>query len=238
MSPESPNSGKLYLVASPIGNLNDLSSRFTDVLAGVDLIACEDTRVTSKLMTHLGLNTPLVSYREENERSKSIELCQAMIEGKSIALLSDAGYPAISDPGFRLIRACHTHHLKVIPIPGPNAAITALAASGLPTHQFLFHGFLPKKKNGVLQILEKWKDFSGSLIFYESKYKIEKTLSLLESAYGPERFVCVARELTKVHETILSGALSKIRPLVAQRSTKGEFTLVVAPAGYSFEDAE
>ena len=197
----------------------------------VDLIACENTRITSKLIDRLGLNTPLVSYREENEHSRSIELCQKIIEGQTIALLSDAGYPAISDPGFRLIRACHINHLKVIPIPGPNAAITALAAQGFQRISSFFTDFLPKKKSGILKILEKWQDFPSSLIFYESKYKIEKTLSLIESAYGSYRFVCVARELTEVHETILSGPIPKIRKLVAERSTKGEFTLVIAPAG-------
>ena len=228
-------SGRLYLVASPIGNLDDISARFAEVLSNVDLIACEDTRVTSRLLGHLEINVSLTSYREENERGKSVELCQKLQQGQSIALLSDAGYPSISDPGFRLVRECHMNDIKVIPIPGPNAAITALAASGLPTHQFLFLGFFPKKKNAVLQVLEEWKDFSGSLIFYESKYKIIKTLELIQSAYGPERLVCVTRELTKVHETILSGPVEIVRQSVSEKSTKGEFTLVIAPIGYQFE---
>ncbi len=228
-------SGRLYLVASPIGNLDDISARFAKVLSSVDLIACEDTRVTSRLLGHLKINVPLTSYREENERGKSVELCQKLQLGQSIALLSDAGYPGISDPGFRLVRECHMHDIQVIPIPGPNAAITALAASGLPTHQFLFLGFFPKKKNAVLQVLNEWKDFSGSLIFYESKYKIIKTLELIRSAYGPDRLVCVTRELTKVHETILSGPVEIVRHTVSEKSTKGEFTLVIAPVGYQFD---
>lgn len=230
--------GRLYLVASPIGNLNDISARFTEVLANVDLIACEDTRVTSRLLGHLNISIPLTSYREENERGRSVELCQKMQQGQSIALLSDAGYPSISDPGFRLVRECHMNDIQVIPIPGPNAAITALAASGLPTHQFLFLGFFPKKKNAVLQVLQEWKDFSGSLIFYESKYKIIKTLELIQSTYGQDRLICVSRELTKVHETILSGPVRIVRQSVSEKSTKGEFTLVIAPVGYQFESTK
>jgi len=230
--------GRLYLVASPIGNLNDISARFTEVLANVDLIACEDTRVTSRLLGHLNIAIPLTSYREENERGRSVELCQKMQQGQSIALLSDAGYPSISDPGFRLVRECHMNDIQVIPIPGPNAAITALAASGLPTHQFLFLGFFPKKKNAVLQVLQEWKDFSGSLIFYESKYKIIKTLELIQSTYGQDRLICVSRELTKVHETILSGPVKIVRQSVSEKSTKGEFTLVIAPVGYQFESTK
>jgi len=230
--------GRLYLVASPIGNLDDISARFTEVLANVDLIACEDTRVTSRLLGHLNITIPLTSYREENERGRSVELCQKMQQGQSIALLSDAGYPSISDPGFRLVRECHMNDIQVIPIPGPNAAITALAASGLPTHQFLFLGFFPKKKNAVLQVLQEWKDFSGSLIFYESKYKIIKTLELIQSTYGQDRLICVSRELTKVHETILSGPVKIVRQSVSEKSTKGEFTLVIAPVGYQFESTK
>jgi len=230
--------GRLYLVASPIGNLDDISARFTEVLANVDLIACEDTRITSRLLGHLNITIPLTSYREENERGRSVELCQKMQQGQSIALLSDAGYPSISDPGFRLVRECHMNDIQVIPIPGPNAAITALAASGLPTHQFLFLGFFPKKKNAVLQVLQEWKDFSGSLIFYESKYKIIKTLELIQSTYGQDRLICVSRELTKVHETILSGPVKIVRQSVSEKSTKGEFTLVIAPVGYQFESTK
>ena len=146
MSPESQSSGKLFLVATPIGNLNDLSSRFAEVLKEVDLIACEDTRITSKLIDRLGLNTPLVSYREENEHSRSIELCQKIIEGQTIALLSDAGYPAISDPGFRLIRACHINHLKVIPIPDPMSLLQHLLLQGFQRISSFFTDFYPRKK--------------------------------------------------------------------------------------------
>ena len=227
--------GALRLVATPIGNLSDLSVRVREAFESCTLIACEDTRVTGKLLAHLSLSIKMVSYREENERVKTADLIQAIEQGAQVGLVSDAGFPGISDPGFRLVRECHARSIRVIPIPGPNAAITALAASGLPTHQFTFLGFLPKKSAGVRKVLEQWKAYEGSLVFYESKYKIEKTLILLSEVYGNDRFVCLARELTKLHETILSGSLSHVLARFQKGSSKGEFTVVVAPAGYSFE---
>lgn len=227
--------GALRLVATPIGNLSDLSVRVREAFESCTLIACEDTRVTGKLLAHLSLSIKMVSYREENERVKTADLIQAIEQGAQVGLVSDAGFPGISDPGFRLVRECHARSIRVIPIPGPNAAITALAASGLPTHQFTFLGFLPKKSTGVRKVLEQWKACEGSLVFYESKYKIEKTLILLSEVYGNDRFVCLARELTKLHETILSGSLSHVLARFQKGSSKGEFTVVVAPAGYSFE---
>ena len=171
---ESNLSGSLWLVATPIGNLSDFSPRGKEVLSRVDQVACEDTRVTKKLLNSLSLEVPLISYREENERKKSIELADLIEGGKKIALLSDAGYPAISDPGFRLVRECRKRGLSVNPIPGANAALTALACSGLPTHQFLYLGFLPKKSVRAEKLLKKWENFEGSIILYESKYRIEK----------------------------------------------------------------
>ena len=224
--------GALYLVATPIGNLSDLSARVRDALDKCDLIACEDTRVTKKLLDHLSLSKPLVSYREENEVRKTVELAGLLEQGKSVALVSDAGYPGISDPGFRMVRECRTRDIPIVPIPGPNAAITVLAASGLPTHQFLFLGFLPKKSAGARKALEEWKDFGGSLIFYESKHRIEKTLGLIEEELGPERMICLAREVTKLHESFLVGSVAEVITLNRTRSSKGEFTLVVGPKGY------
>ena len=180
MCPDSNSSGYLYLVATPIGNLQDLSPRVSEAIMNSDLVACEDTRISSKLLNYLGISKPLVSYREENEKAKSLELANEIKNGKIISLLSDAGYPCISDPGFRLVRECHKTNIKIVPIPGPNAALTALAASGLPTHQFIYLGFLPKKSAQVRKLLDKWKDFEGSLIVYESKYKIEKLSALLK----------------------------------------------------------
>ena len=224
--------GALYLVATPIGNLSDLSPRARDALDKCDLIACEDTRVTKKLLDHLSLSKPLVSYREENEVRKTVELAGLLEQGKSVALVSDAGYPGISDPGFRMVRECRTQDIPIVPIPGPNAAITVLAASGLPTHQFLFLGFLPKKSAGARKALEEWKDFGGSLVLYESKHRIDKTLGLIEEELGSERMICLAREVTKLHESFLVGSVAEVMTLNRTRSSKGEFTLVVGPKGY------
>lgn len=226
------SNGILSLVATPIGNLSDLSPRACEILGRSDLIACEDTRVTKKLLDHLCLSKPLISYREENEVKKTTELAELLEQGKSIALVSDAGYPGISDPGFRLVRECRIREIPIVPVPGPNAAITVLAASGLPTHQFLFLGFLPKKSAGARRALEEWKEFGGSLILYESKYRIEKTLGLIEEELGAERTVCLAREVTKLHESFLVGTVSEIIKRNRTSSSKGEFTLVVGPDGY------
>lgn len=224
--------GALYLVATPIGNLSDLSARTRDALDKCDLIACEDTRVTKKLLDHLSLSKNLISYREENEVRKTVELAGLLEQGKSVALVSDAGYPGISDPGFRMVRECRTRQIPIVPVPGPNAAITVLAASGLPTHQFLFLGFLPKKSAGARKALEEWKDFGGSIILYESKHRIEKTLGLIEEKLGPERMICLAREVTKLHESFLVGSVAEVTTLNRTRSSKGEFTLVIGPEGY------
>ena len=224
--------GALYLVATPIGNLSDLSTRARDALDKCDLIACEDTRVTKKLLDHLSLSKTLISYREENEVRKTVELAGLLEQGKSVALVSDAGYPGISDPGFRMVRECRTRNIPIVPVPGPNAAITVLAASGLPTHQFLFLGFLPKKSAGARKALEEWEDFGGSLILYESKHRIEKTLGLIEEELGPERMICLAREVTKLHESFLVGSVAEVITLNRTRSSKGEFTLVIGPEGY------
>ena len=224
--------GALYLVATPIGNLSDLSARTRDALDKCDLIACEDTRVTKKLLDHLSLSKNLISYREENEVRKTVELAGMLEQGKSVALVSDAGYPGISDPGFRMVRECRTRQIPIVPVPGPNAAITVLAASGLPTHQFLFLGFLPKKSAGARKALEEWKDFGGSIILYESKHRIEKTLRLIEEKLGSERMICLAREVTKLHESFLVGSVAEVTTLNRTRSSKGEFTLVIGPEGY------
>ena len=157
-------------------------------MSNADLVTREDTRITARLLEKLSIQVPLISYREENERSLAIDLANQMEDGKKVTLVSDAGCPNLSDPGFRLVRECHVRGIPVIPVPGPNAALSALISSGLPTHQFLYLGFLPKKSAAVRKVLEKWKDFEGSLIIYESKYKIEKTLILINEVLGPQRF--------------------------------------------------
>ena len=234
MSPDPLQSGCLFLVATPIGNLGDLSRRATDAISQCDLIACEDTRVSGKLLHHLKITKSLVSYREENEKTKCVEIAEQIESGQNTVLISDAGYPCISDPGFRLVRECHRKNLKVIPIPGPNAALTALAASGLPTHQFIYLGFLPKKTAQIRKIFLTWSNFEGSIIVYESKYKIEKTLNTLREVYGEDRHICLARELTKAHESIITGPVKEVVQKQSKASGKGEFTLVIGPSGYSF----
>jgi len=235
MSPDQELSGCLFIVATPIGNLGDLSQRAALTIENSDIIACEDTRITAKLLQHLNLRIPMISYREENERKKSQEIALDIESGKKVALLSDAGYPCINDPGFRLVRECHARKLRIIPVPGPNAALTALAASGLPTHQFAFIGFLPKKTGQVQKTIESWKDFDGSVVLYESKYKIAKTLNAISETLGPDRFICLARELTKSYESILSGPVNQVIEEQSQSSGKGEFTIVIGPSGYSFK---
>jgi 16S rRNA (cytidine1402-2'-O)-methyltransferase len=234
MSPDPLQSGCLFLVATPIGNLGDLSRRATESISQCDLIACEDTRVSNKLLNYLQITKPLVSYREENEKTKCVEIAEQIESGQNIVLISDAGYPCISDPGFRLVRECHRRNLKVIPVPGPNAALTALAASGLPTHQFIYLGFLPKKTAQIRKIFLTWFNFEGSIIVYESKYKIEKTLNTLMEVYGEDRYICLARELTKAHESIITGSVKEVVQKQSKASGKGEFTLVIGPSGYSF----
>ena len=223
------DAGCLFLVATPIGNLGDFTDRGKKILQECDLIACEDTRVTTKLLAYFELSKPMISYREENERKQAQFLVAEITKGRRIALLSDAGYPGISDPGFRLVRECRKKNLEVIPIPGPNAAITALAASGLPTHHFLFLGFPPKRKVAFENLLQKWEEFDGSLLFYQSKYKMESTFEVLQKVYGEGRFLAVARELTKLHESIEVGTISSVWQKSQDSSKKGEFTLVLAP---------
>ncbi len=224
--------GILHLVASPIGNLGDLSERAIDSIRSSDLVACEDTRVTGKLLAHLKISVPTTSYREENERRKAPELADRIEAGETIVLLSDAGFPGISDPGFRLVRECRRRNLPVVPVPGPNAAITAIAASGLPTDKFLYLGFLPPKTAARRAAYLKWIDFPGSIILYESKHRIAKALTDMEDVLGPRRCICVAREMTKVHETFHVGPLEKVRQSVIDGSRKGEFVIVIAPDGY------
>jgi len=229
---ENSGAGSLYLIATPIGNLADLSLRAKLTLKVCDLIACEDTRVTAKLLAHIGVKAPTTSYREENERRKATELADRIESGEKIGLLSDAGFPAISDPGFRLVRECRRRKLPVVPVPGPNAAITALSVSGLPTDKFLYLGFLPSKSAGRCKVLQQWKDFPGSLVIYESKYRVVKTLADMENILGPDRNLCIAREITKIHETFYVGKISDLKTSFAEKSIKGEFVLVVGPEGY------
>jgi 16S rRNA (cytidine1402-2'-O)-methyltransferase len=220
----------LYIVATPIGNLEDITYRAVRVLRECDLIACEDTRQTRKLLDHYGIDKPTISYHEHNEAERAAELSARMLAGANIALVSDAGMPLISDPGYRLIKAAVAAGIPVQPVPGPSAAIAALAASGLPTDSFRFCGFLPAKAGQRARALELLTDEPATLIFYEAPHRILEALDAIEQVMGP-RPVVVARELTKIHEEFLRGTAAEIREQLALRgSVKGEFTVLVGQA--------
>jgi 16S rRNA (cytidine1402-2'-O)-methyltransferase len=223
----------LYLVATPIGNLGDITLRALDVLKRVDRIACEDTRQTQKLLNHFGIATPTVSCHEHNERQRAVELIEALKAGGRIALVSDAGMPGISDPGGWLTAEAITAGVDVIPIPGASAALSALIASGLPSDEFHFIDFLPEKAGARRTRLEELaaKNAAGcTLVFYEAPHRILETLADLESVWGPELRVVLARELTKVHEEFLRGTVAEARRKLEGRDrVRGEFVVLVAP---------
>mgnify|MGYP006267354243 FL=1 len=223
--------GHLYLVSTPIGNLADLSFRARDILSSVDRIACEDTRVTARLLQRFGVEKTLISYREENEKTLAPGLADAIAGGESLALVADAGTPTLSDPGYRLVRACRSAGLPVVPVPGPFAAITALAASGLPTDGFLYVGFLPPKRSARQRFFREHEDFPYTLVCYESTHRIEKFLADANECLGPERLICLARELTKRHETFLVGTLEGVCSRFQQSSHKGEFVVCIGRKG-------
>lgn len=228
-----PLSPGLYLVATPIGNLGDITLRALDVLRRVDRIACEDTRQTQKLLNHFHIATPTLSCHEHNERQRSAGLVETLKSGGRIALVSDAGMPGISDPGGWLTAAAIAAGVAVIPIPGANAALSALVASGLPSDEFHFIGFLPEKAGARRTQLEELaaKSAAGcTLVFYEAPHRILETLADLEAVWGPELRVVVARELTKIHEEFLRTTVAKARRDLSDRDRlRGEFVLLVAP---------
>jgi 16S rRNA (cytidine1402-2'-O)-methyltransferase len=220
----------LYLVATPIGNLEDITYRAVRVLREVTVIACEDTRQTRKLLDHFQIQKPTVSYHEHNEAERAAELVVRLLAGESIALVSDAGMPLVSDPGYRLVRAAIENGIEVQAIPGPSASLTALAASGLPTDSFHFGGFLPAKQGQRAKLLESLAAETATLIFYEAPHRVVESLEAIEAALGPRRVV-VARELTKIHEEYLRGTAAEIRAqLEARDSVKGEITILIAKA--------
>jgi|SRR5271166_3921033 len=221
----------LYLVATPIGNLEDITLRALRVLKEVDLIACEDTRQTLKLLSHYGIQTRLVSYHEHNEMTKAAELVVDLEGGAHIALVTDAGMPGISDPGFRLIALAIRHHVPVIPIPGASAFLAALVASGLPTDSFRFSGFLPAKSGQRRKLIESVKDSPRTQVFYEAPHRLLETLADVVEILGNDRHVVVAREVTKLHEEFLRGRAGEIlQQLKARGDVKGEITLLIAKA--------
>ncbi len=215
--------GALYIVSTPIGNLEDITYRAVRILKEADLIACEDTRHTRKLLDHYGIQTRAISYHEHNESARAADLLERLRDGQSIALVSDAGTPLISDPGYRVVAQAAAEGVPVIPIPGPSAAIAALSASGLPTDSFRFCGFLPAKSSQRRRLLESVAADSATLIFYEAPHRIVESLAEMREVLGPRPAV-VARELTKLHEEILRGTLDDLASSVTGR---GEFTIVV-----------
>jgi len=218
--------GQLFIVPTPIGNLEDITLRALRVLKEVDLIAAEDTRHTQHLLNHYGIRTSLTSYHEHNEREKAQTLVDRIKNGANIALVSDAGTPAIADPGFRLVAAAIAAGVQIVPLPGAAALATVLSASGLPTDRFLFEGFLPAKKAERRAKLQALREQTATLIFYEAPHRLLDTLNDIRQLLGDRRLV-VAREVSKVHEEFLRGAVSGIVDQLADRKVKGEITLVV-----------
>ena len=219
----------LYLVATPIGNLEDITLRALRVLKEVDLIACEDTRQTQKLLTHYGIHTRTVSYHEHNEMTKAAELVVDLEGGAKIALVTDAGMPGISDPGFRLITLAIRHHVPVVPIPGASAYLAALVASGLPTDSFRFSGFLPAKSGQRRKLLESVRESPRTQVFYEAPHRLLETLADVAEVLGADRHIVVAREVTKLHEEFLRGRAGDILHQLKKRGeVKGEITLLIA----------
>jgi 16S rRNA (cytidine1402-2'-O)-methyltransferase len=221
----------LYLVATPIGNLEDITLRALRVLKGVDLIACEDTRQTQKLLNHYGITTKTLSYHEHSEMEKAADLASTLETGARIALVTDAGMPGISDPGFRLITLAIQRGIPVVPIPGASAFLAALVASGLPTDSFRFSGFLPAKRGERRTQLERVRDSTRTEIFYEAPHRVLDTLEDVVEVLGAARQIVVARELTKLHEEFLRGEAAEVRATLNSRGeVKGEITLLIAKA--------
>jgi 16S rRNA (cytidine1402-2'-O)-methyltransferase len=222
--------GTLYVVATPIGNLEDITYRAVRILGEVELIACEDTRQTRKLLDHYGIQKPTISYHEHNEAERTEELAVRLRGGAIVALVSDAGMPLVSDPGYRLVRAAVESGIPVVPLPGPSAMLTALAASGLPTDSFHFSGFFPHKPGQRVKALEAIAEEHATVIFYEAPHRILEALEAIEQVLGA-RPVVVARELTKIHEEFLRGTAAEIRAQLEQREVvKGEITLLIGKA--------
>src|SRR5712692_5190138 len=222
--------GTLFIVATPIGNLEDITQRALRVLSDVDLIACEDTRHTRLLLNHFGIKTKTISYHEHNERGRAAELCRLLESGKNVAVVSDAGTPLISDPGFRIVRAAIERDVPIVPIPGPTAFVAALAASGLACDRFFFAGFLPARASARRAILEELRPIPATLVFYEAPHRIAATLKDALNVLGDRR-AAIARELTKVHEEIARGSLSELaQRFSAGARARGEMVLIISGA--------
>ncbi|MEZ5530272.1 MAG: 16S rRNA (cytidine(1402)-2'-O)-methyltransferase [Porticoccaceae bacterium] len=234
--------GELYVVATPIGNLGDMVPRAVEVLHAADLIAAEDTRHSGRLLKYLGIEKPMVAYHDYSEQRQLGRIVSALEQGQKVALISDAGTPLISDPGYRLVREVRQLGVRVVPVPGPCAAITALCASGLPSDRFSFEGFLPAKSGARLKKLSELVSDSRTLIFYESPHRVVESLTDMATVFGDEREAVLARELTKAFETFLVGSLDELRRTVVEDANqqRGEIVLLVrgAPESVSGEDQE
>jgi 16S rRNA (cytidine1402-2'-O)-methyltransferase len=221
----------LYLVGTPIGNLEDITLRALRVLKEADLIACEDTRQTQKLLNHYGVSTRTISYHEHNEMTRAPELVLHLERGARLALVTDAGMPGISDPGFRLISLAIRHHVPVVPIPGASAFLAALVASGLPADSFRFSGFLPAKRGQRRQVLESIKDSPRTQVFYEAPHRVKEAIEDVVEVLGGNRHIVIAREVTKIHEEFLRGRASEVLQILnARPEIKGEITLLIGKA--------
>jgi 16S rRNA (cytidine1402-2'-O)-methyltransferase len=218
----------LYLVATPIGNLEDITLRAIRTLKEVDLIACEDTRQTQKLLSHYGIEKRTTSYHEHNELTRSAELIMQVEQGESIALVTDAGMPGISDPGYRLVALAIRHHIPVVPIPGPTAFLAALVASGLPTDSFRFSGFLPEKSGKRTKLLESVRNSLLTQIFYEAPHRLIESLQDIVDVLGPTRHIVIAREVTKIYEEFVRGqAADVLEEMKSRDEIRGEITLLI-----------
>jgi 16S rRNA (cytidine1402-2'-O)-methyltransferase len=224
------HAGTLYVVGTPIGNLEDMTFRAISVLQNVDLIAAEDTRHTGKLLHHFQIKTPQISHHEHNHATRIPELIDKLQQGKSIALVTDAGMPCVSDPGYELVKACAAANLPIVPIPGVTAVVTALAASGLPSDRFTFEGFLPAKEKDRRNALMQLQTESRTMIFYESPHRLRESLVTILETLGETREITIARELTKMHEEFWRGTVSDAVAAYQTREPKGEYTIVIAGA--------
>jgi 16S rRNA (cytidine1402-2'-O)-methyltransferase len=227
---ETATPGTLYLVATPIGNLEDMTLRALRVLREVDLVAAEDTRHSRKLFNHYGISTPLTSYFAHNESLKGEKILDLLRQGKSVALITDAGTPAISDPGFLLVRACRDHDLPVTAVPGASAVIAGLSVSGLPTERFAFEGFLPPRTVARRKLFHALREEKRTLIFYEAPHRLRAALQDLAEALGDDREVAVVRELTKLHEEVFRGTAGQAVEYFGRDRVRGEIVLMVGPA--------
>lgn len=231
------DTGKLYVVGTPIGNLSDFSPRGIETLENSDYIAAEDTRVSLRLLTHFGIKKPMLSYYKPHEAEKSAKILELLSEGNTVALVSDAGMPCISDPGVYLVQRCYEAGIPVEVIPSCNAAIAAVAISGIDTMRFAFEGFLPVNKKERSERLSEIKSMPHTLIFYEAPHKLCRTLADMRDAFGGERFCALCRELTKLHEEVIRGTLSELCEYYESTEPRGEYVIVVAGAEQT-EDAE